>query len=574
MAQRFAYRRATGQQTITRRCFLEIGVASAVPAFVAACGRSGDNRRSALATPSPAGAVAGTESPRPGGTITYYQVGNPPTLDPQRTTSYFTQQPAGAVYSRLLRFKTGPNPSDAENRDVEGDLAAKVESPDAVTWIVTLRPRAAFHDIPPVSGHPVESEDVKLSFLRALDQENPNRASLSMIDAMETPSRNTIIFRLRYPYAPFPRILASPLYSWVLPRESSTLFDPSKQMIGSGPFKFYEYSPDVAFTFRKYDSWFESNLPYINDIRYVIIPERAQQIAQFIAGRLDRLDVDVNDVDTVRQRVPKAQLLINSPNIMYALVGQIGDPASPWVDLRVRQAFSMAIDRDAINKSAYGGKARAQAAIPLEYGKWALKPDDLDHDLAKIYTYNPIEAKKLLSAAGYGDLMLKVIYTRNGYAQPYATLAETVSNMLNNIGVKTKLIGVDYNSEYVAGGKGYRFGNFDRDTIVFGVATGGYTDIDEILFAYYHSASTRRNTRLTDNILDGMIDKARTILDENERIKAYLEIQRYIVEKTYFVTGWPGPPVYTMVQERVRNYQHATSYGFFTESFAKVWLQT
>jgi peptide/nickel transport system substrate-binding protein len=193
MAQPFAYRTAAGQQTLTRRRFLAISVASTVPGFVAGCGGSGDNRRSALATPRPAGTVTGPESPRPGGTITCYQVGNPPTLDPQRTTSYFTQQPAGAVYSRLLRFKTGPNPTYAEHRDVEGDLATKVESPDAATWIGTLRTGVAFHDIPPVSGHHVESEDVKLSFLRALDQQNPNRASLSMIDSIETPSRNTSV---------------------------------------------------------------------------------------------------------------------------------------------------------------------------------------------------------------------------------------------------------------------------------------------------------------------------------------------------------------------------------------------
>jgi ABC-type transport system substrate-binding protein len=110
---------------------LAISVAGTAPGFVAGCAGSGDNRRSALATPRPAGTVTGPESPRPGVTITYYQVGNPPTLDPQRTTSHFTQQPAGAVYDRLLRFKAGPSPTDVENHDVEGDLATKVESPDA-----------------------------------------------------------------------------------------------------------------------------------------------------------------------------------------------------------------------------------------------------------------------------------------------------------------------------------------------------------------------------------------------------------------------------------------------------------
>ncbi len=572
MSRKSALRNRVDRITLSRRRFLAAGAIGTVQGLVAACGgqrKTGQTAESALGQASTSN---GAESPRLGGIVNYYQVGNPPTLDPQRTTSYFTQQPAGAVYSRLLRFKTGPNPTDAENRDVEGDLAERVESPDAATWIVTLRRGAAFQNIPPVSGHAVESEDIRVSFGRALDVENPNRGSLSMIDRIETPESNVAIFRLKYPYAPFPKILASPLYAWVLPREVAAGFDPAKQMIGSGPFLLDSYTPDVAFAFRRNVDWFEEGRPYVNGVKYAIIPERLQQMSQFIAGNLDRLDVDVNDVDTVAKSVPTAQLLANSPNIMYALVGQLGDPDSPWADVRVRRAFSMAIDRQAINKAVYAGKALDQAVIPLEYGKWALRPGSLDQNSKKVYTYDPGEAKKLLVSAGYGDMILKLVYTRNGYAQPYVTLTETVSNMLNAIGVKAKLVGVDYNSEYVAGGRGYRFGNFDRDTIVFGVATGGYTEIDEILFAYYHSGSARRNTRLKNDLLDGRIDRARSILNEDERLEAYLNIQRYLVDKTYFVTRWPGPPVYTMIQRRIRNYQHSTGYGFFVESFAKVWL--
>lgn len=568
------FRTPMGTITMSRRRFLAVSAISAVQGLAAACGNHRTARQTSPSLSNQAFGAGGAEAPQRGGALNYYQVGNPPTLDPQRTTSYFTQQPAGAVYSRILRFRTGPNPVDAENRDVEGDLAAKIESPDAMTWIVTLRYGATFQAIPPVSGHAVESEDVKVSFTRAVDLENPNRGSLSMIERVETPEPNIAIFRLKYPYAPFPKILASPLYAWVMPREVSGGFDPAKQMIGSGPFILESYSPDVSFVFRRNAGWFEQGLPYVDSVKYAIIPERSQQISQFIVGNLDRIDVDVNDVSAVGKNVPTAQLFTSSPSIMYALVGQLGDPDSPWTDVRVRRAFSMAIDRQAINKAVYAGKALDQALIPLEYGKWALKPSDLDQELRKIYTYDPVEAKKLLVAAGYSDLTLKLVYARNGYAQPYITLAETVSNMLSQIGVRTKLVGVDYNSEYVAGGRGYRFGNFDRDTIVFGVATGGYTDIDEILFAYYHSTSARRNTKLKDDELDTMINRARAIIDEKERLAAYLHIQRYLVEKTYFVTGWPGPPVYTMVQQRVRNYQHAIGYGFFTESFAKVWLKT
>jgi hypothetical protein len=69
-----------------------------------------------------------------------------------------------------------------------------------------------------------------------------------------------------------------------------------------------------------------------------------------------------------------------------------------------------------------------------------------------------------------------------------------------------------------------------------------------------------------------MVDKARQQLKEEDQLKAYLDIQKYLLEKMYFISGWPGPPVYTFVQPWVKNYRYYRSWGMLTDTYAKAWI--
>jgi peptide/nickel transport system substrate-binding protein len=567
----------TPSRCVSRRRLLAAGSVAAAVTAAAFAGCGGKSRTSQ----SPGKATQGSrETPRTGGVMNFYQSANLGTFDPQATLSTTTQQPMGGVYSRLFRFKVGPDPKISEGSELDADLATSAESPDAVTWTVKLRPDARFHNLAPVNGRAVEAEDIKASFERALNPKLPTRASFAMLDAgnVQAPDKQTVVFKLNYPYGAFNKILASPLYSWILPREATAgSYDPAKQAIGSGPFLVDSFTPDVAIVYKRNPTWYESGHPYVDGVRLAIMPDESQQQAQFNGGNLDQLgsvgsgSIRVGYLDTLRRSNPKAQNFTASPTEMYLLVGQLDDPSSPWADIRVRRAFSMALDRDAIGASVFGGKYEKQALMPLSYGKWVLKPEDLDANLAQVYKYDPAQAKSLLTAAGATNLSFKLIYT-NLYGAQYKTLAETTSNMLNAIGVKTSLVLADYNSEYVNGGKGYRSGNFGKDTLVFAPMAGGYTDIDEFIFSFYDSQSARRETHLKDPQFDSMLDKARTVVSADERLKAYRDIQRYLIDKAYYLTGYPGQSIFTMVQPRVRNYNFCNTWGYLTESYAQLWL--
>jgi peptide/nickel transport system substrate-binding protein len=563
--------------TINRRRLLALSGAAFSGLGLLACG--GQQKSSGQAQPEVGrtGAQTTEEKPVPGGTLTAFITYNAP-LDPQKVSAG-AQTVVGGVYSRVFRFVTGPNPNTIADHDLENDLGASVESPDATTWVVKLRPNASFHNVAPVNGHPVEAEDIKATFTRALDPAtaSPNRGALSMIDAgqIETPDKQTVVFKLNYPYAPFRKTLASPAYSLILPREVLTgAYDPAKQAIGSGPFILESFTPDVAYVYKKNAAWFEPGRPYVDSVRLAVVPDPAQQLAQFTAGNSDEFYPDVNDLASAQGRNPKATLVTSPDGRPFPIYFQLGEPDGPFMDIRLRRAVSMAIDRDAIARSLFGGRPQTTLFVPAYMGKWAIKSEDLDPGIAQFFKYNPAEAKKLAEAAGAANLPpIKFAYVVNGgFTSPiYVQHAETTASMMNAIGIKTVLVPHDYNKDFVGGGKGSRQGYFEKDMVVFG-STASYTEADEFLFSYFHSKSLSNGEHLKDPMLDGMIDKQRTIVNEDERLKAIKDIEKYIAEKMYVVPT-VGAYRYTLVQPRVQNYDYSDSLGRHTETFAKLWLK-
>jgi ABC-type transport system substrate-binding protein len=140
---------------------------------------------------------------------------------------------------------------------------------------------------------------------------------------------------------------------------------------------------------------------------------------------------------------------------------------------------------------------------------------------------------------------------------------------------KTTLVAIDYNKDWLAGGKGARYGNFPSDMITF-AGIEGANDVDDYVFNYFGSTSTSNEEHLKDSTLDAMITKARTVVKDDDRVKAYLDIQKYIADKMYTVAGLPQPLSHTFIQPWVQNFQlsqgNTTSAGNGVESDSKIWL--
>ncbi len=550
----------------TRRTVLRVAGAIAAAGTVAACGRS--SAGSAKNAPA-----AAHSQPKPGGTLNLFATGNAADLDPHRTGSAMGSQPiVGHVLSRLLRFEAGADPAVTFGTEVEADLALSWESPDAQTWTFKLRPGAKFHDIAPVNGHAVEAADIKASFQRALSiPENPGRAFVSMVDANQitTPASDTVVFKLKSPDGPFPKTIAASV-SAILPREAlAGSYNPSKVVIGSGPFTMDSYTPDVAMVFKKNPNWYEAGHPYVDVSRVAIIPDSAQQLAQFTAGNLDlATPIAMNDLPTAQASNPRAQVINVLQRAEWIVFSHLNDPTSPYRDVRVRRALSLAIDRDAIGRSVLGNKYAVAGLAQPAFGKWAMTLDQLGTS-AQNFKYDPTTAKQLVSAAGAADAFHTLYYPVGGYGPQFEAAIQAMNPMLNAVGFKTRTVQLDFLKDFNGGGKGITYGFYPLDALST-ANVGGYSTIEDWLVSNFVPGTNRDKTQVEDQTLVSMSQKMTALTDENERLKAVYDIERYIADQVYYVVA-PYPYIATLVQPRVQNYQYSVNTPE-TESYTRLWL--
>lgn len=582
MRKRVRSRRADRQapdvalrQRLSRRRLLAAGGLLAIAqAAGPACDYGGRERSSPLTSQPTASGV-----PKYGGTLSLRFVNNPP-LDPITNLTYLAQWFAGYVYSRLLKFKVGTDPAFSSNYFVEEDLAESLEvTPDGLTWIFRLRPNVRFHTIPPVNGRPLDSLDVTLTLERfRKEPKNANRAAFGsernpIVDWAATPDAQTVIIKLARPYAPFRSLVANPQYLWVQPKEVvQGKVDPNEErgVIGSGPFIFESRQTDVFLRVRRNPDYFVTGRPYVDGVNILIIKDNAQELAQLQARRLDYGLVDFENLENFRRTNPDARIWKFLPTLMPFIFFQLRDPNTPFRDDRVRKAVSMAFDRQALLKAYWGGEGEFHNQVPASMGRWWLDPrgKGMGED-GRWWRFDLKEAKALLAAAGFPNgFQTKYIYTNNAYGTHFNQWAESVAGMLREVGIVPTIVVQDYSREYIAPG-GTFTGGFDSG-MVFALQTA-WTDAHDYLFNTLHSASERNHAGVRDAELNQLIDRAATILDEDERVKAVHELQRVHAKKMYYVPGCIGPD-HAVTQPWVKNFQRSATYGWGTETAAILWI--
>jgi peptide/nickel transport system substrate-binding protein len=543
-----------GARAVTRRRALGAGLGVAgASALAMACGGTGSDTskdvRPEVTTVAQQQSSGGGDQPRQGGHMRLRLTGTPP-LDPFANTTFRAQTMAGYTYSRLVRFKTGLDPAVASNYEIAPDLAAAWEmSGDGTQLTFKLQPNATFHAKAPVNGRAVDAEDVKFSFERfKAEPKNSNRAAFGtpenpLVEKLETPDPKTVVVKLAKPYGPILNLFANPQYLWILPKESAGGFDPAKDQIGSGPWVLESLQPDQEVKLKANRRYFQEGRPYLDNWTIAIIGETVQGKAQFQAERLDLEAITFEDKNDVVTSNPKAKLVTYTPTTTPFIGFQLRGN-SPFKDERVRRAFSMAFDRDALLQLSYEGQGWYHNAVPANFGKWWLDPKSTDAgESGRFYKHNPREAKQLIQAAGASGMQFKFIYTNNAYGERFNQWAETLAIMLKDIGVSPTIVVQDYAREYIVA-NGTFFGGFDG--IFFGLQTP-FTDPHDFLFNMAHSQSKRNHAGVADLVLDSMIDKEGATLDENARVKQVREIQKYMSERMYYAMGFVGP-AYTAVQ--------------------------
>jgi peptide/nickel transport system substrate-binding protein len=544
-----------------------------------AAATSAATKAAAVGSPTAAGSPSAGAAAKPtlmpansslktGGTI-QGQIAGTANLDPVANTTYRSSVQAGFHYSRLFRFASGPDPATNLARTPIGDLVTGYElTADGMQYTMKLRQDAIFH--PPLS-RPLTSADVLASY--QYFSTNPLNTNSNVytnvgLDTVTAPDANTIVFKLKAPYAPFINKLANTQYLWILSADAvNGKIDPAQQAIGTGPWIYISTTP-TAFTWKKNPNYFIKGLPYADGAVLNVIPDASTYEAQFSAGSIDSLAIPSTDLANMIKQTPKANSVTYAPaGLAFFFFSNVSDPASPFHDPRMRQAASLALDRDGVIKSIFGGVGVYCNIVPPGLGKWYLDPQGKDiGDAAQWFKYDPQKAKQLIAAAGHTDTQLKYIYPNNAYGDVYNSQADTHRGMLTDAGFKLNVVTVDYLKDYINNGQGIFNKGAPPNSIVFALQSG-FSDPDDYLSGMLTKGGNRDHDLMDDPDIAAAVKKQQVEFDENKRQTLVYDATRMADNAMWYVpTEYQKTVIVT--QPWVQNYFVSDDYNYGTQMYA------
>ncbi len=213
-------------------------------------------------------------------------------------------------------------------------------------------------------------------------------------------------------------------------KAANSWFDFWRAPVGTGPYRVAEYKAEQMLTLESFDEYWGGRPP-IKTLRFAEVPELASRINGLKSGEFDfACDITPDQISTVEgdKRFDVRGGLITNIRILNF------DTNFPALkDVRVRRALSIAIDRQAIVDSIWGGRSRVPKGLQFEFfgpmyaQEWGAPP------------YDPEGAKKLLAEAGYKGEVIPYKLVNNYYTNQVAT-AQVMVEMWKAVGINVQLL--------------------------------------------------------------------------------------------------------------------------------------
>lgn len=423
----------------------------------------------------------------------------------ERSTSDFDQLVSFAVQDSLFKknWATGA---------VEPFLAESYEmSKDGLTIKVKLRDNVYFHD-----GTKLTAEDCKFTFDTCKKyQLGPillvNYGYTEVVDPLN------FIIHMEKPWKP----ILNSLCSRVSPIVSKAYWDKvgpaeyDKRPIGTGPYKFVSATPGDQIVLERNDNYWGKK-PYFKRVIIKTIMDVNTQIMAVQSG----------DVDVVISAPLDSLLKLNNPNVVWDST-PANTTAMLWFnfqehkwaanDLNFRKAVQLGINKDAINKAIYNGRA---TLIDI-YGAPAFtgRPKAGTYST---YSYDPAKAKEYLAKSNYKGQEFKVITWAGNVTE---RICQVIQGSLQEIGINMKLVATDTATYYDTV---RNTGDFDA---LYWTTGSSFTDMDSLgntyLFTRYELKGIKypRGQELNDLCLAG-----RTEPDDAKRLEIYAKAASIVNE--------------------------------------------
>ncbi len=360
----------------------------------------------------------------------------PSSMDPQFHSLTPNIQFSDTIFDPLVRTDANmiPVPCLAESWTVNGNV-----------WTFKLRPNVKFSD-----GSPFTAEDVVFTYARV--PKVPNSPSsftlyLKSVDKVEAADPLTLKITTKGP-APvllanlsFVPIMSKKAASGAAPEGKTTVeLNRGDGLVGTGPYKFVSWRRGAEIVLDRNPQYWGPK-PAWDKVVYRPITNPAARVAALLAGDVDVIENPPTD-DVARLEKDKKVYVQKTPSVRVVYIalnqskevppGMSGtDGKNPLTDKRVREALSLAIDRNAIVARVMDGVAQGAANL-LPYPAFGASKK-----YSAAAAADPAKAKELLAAAGYPKGFTVSLGSPNGRYINDQRIAQTVAAMWGNIGIKT-----------------------------------------------------------------------------------------------------------------------------------------
>ncbi|MFE3519289.1 ABC transporter substrate-binding protein [Streptomyces sp. NPDC059166] len=473
-------------------------------------------------------------SVRDGGTLTVALASDPDKLDPSLAQTLVGRTVFAGMCEKLFDID--------EDGTLVPQLAASLPttSADGRTVTIKIRPGLRFSD-----GTRLDARAVVTSLLRHRDLPGSARGTeLAPVRKAEATGPLTVSLTLDHAYVPLTGVLADRAGMVMSPtalKKYGKNFTNHPSCVG--PFRFVERVGGDRIVLKKDPNYYDADQVHLDGVVYKPIPDGNVRLANLRSGDLQVGDqmapVDVQSALTE----PKLQLF-NSPSLGYQGIGVnvgnvkgLGQPPgkidSPLArDVRVREAFELAIDRDLINKVVFQGMYEP-ACGPIS-PQSAIAPGPAPEDCPR----RDVErARKLLKEAGVKTPVKIELKTSTTPEQ--GRVGQVLQAMVKEAGFELSLRPTEYATMLAETDAG--------DYDVFTSGWSGRLDPDGNVSNFLKTAGAMNAYGIGDPQIDKLIAQGRSVADPARRTAVYDELTRRVQDahamiylyrqKNYVVAG-------------------------------------
>lgn len=486
-------------------------------------------------------ALAGCSSKPAADTAVMIIESSPTNLDPRVGTDAQSERIDKLLFDALVRRD--------EHFNLQPSLAESWEIPDPLTYIFHLRRDVRFH-----TGRPLTSADVKWTFDSLISGRirSAKTSTYRFVDHIETPDLYTVIFKLKEPFSTLLWNLSDGAIG-IVPEGSSDNFN--QHPVGTGPYRFVSMSSDKDVWVARNDDYWGARAK-IPKIQFLVVPDVTTRALELRKGSADAA-INSIAVDSVPELAKLPNLVVErAPGTIYSYIAlNLRDPILK--DVRVRQAIAYAINREPLIHYLWRDMARpASSILPPQH--WAYNGN------VQRYPYDPAKARQLLDDAGYKpgkDGVRFHLTMKTSTEESTRLLAAVMQQQLREAGIALDI-------------RSYEFATFYADVVkgayqIYSLRWIGGNEDPDIFENVFDSASfppKRANRSYYSNArVDQLILEGRSTVDQEQRKKAYFEIQEIVGRDLPYINLWYLDNV-LVHSSRLRNVQLSPSgnYDFLT----------